>query len=165
MNSRTARITADDEDAAQLKFGKEFQDAQALLIAEVKVLLDANDEKRRTEGDDDASASASIASSEFVSDSIKRKTVEYCEKFSRFTDKQTIKEIRQLFPSDKFHQFEAAQLANLGCETVDEAKTLIPRQDLAKREDELDDNQLQDILDQMSNLRKFQASMSMGGLY
>ncbi|KAI9350736.1 HRDC-like protein [Obelidium mucronatum] len=141
MHRRLAK--ADDEDASENKFGREFQDAQALLIAEVKVLLDANEEKRLA-GDEPMSS----ASSE-----IKRKTVDYCARFGRFTDKQTIKEVRQLFPIDQFSQFEAAQLANLGCETAEEAKILIPS--LAKR-DELDDATLQDLLDQMSTLRKFQ---------
>ncbi|KAI8612873.1 HRDC-like protein [Chytriomyces sp. MP71] len=85
--------------------------------------------------------------------SIKNKTVAYCTRFSRFTDKHTIKEIRQLFPAGEFHQFETAQLANLVCETVDEAKILIPS--LGKRAD-LDEAHLQDLLDQMSNLRRFQ---------
>ncbi|KAJ3084595.1 RNA polymerase B, partial [Physocladia obscura] len=144
MNRSALRIALDEEDATQLKFGREFQGAQALLISEVKVLLDANEDKRRL-GEEPTVASTDI----------KRKTVEYCARFSRFSDKPTIKEIRQLFPPDLFHQFEAAQLANLGCESVDEAKILIPS--LAKR-DNLDDAQLQDLLDQMSNLRKFQSA-------
>ncbi|KAJ3261949.1 hypothetical protein HDU77_000537 [Chytriomyces hyalinus] len=129
----------DEEDASELKFGREFQDAQALLISEVKVLLEATDESREIDG---------------ASTDIKRKTVEYCARFSRFSDKHTIKEIRQLFPTGEFHQFETAQLANLGCETVEEAKILIPS--LNKRAD-IDESHLQDLLDQMSNLRKFQA--------
>ncbi|KAJ3075352.1 RNA polymerase B [Podochytrium sp. JEL0797] len=145
--NRQRNAKVDEEDASLNLFGKEFQDAQALLIAEVKVLLDANEEKRL------AGEEPSVQSTD-----IKRKTVEYCARFGRFTDKQTIKEVRQLFPTDQFSQFEAAQLANLGCETVEEAKVLIPS--LAKRE-ELDENHVQDLLDQMSNLRKFQA----GGMF
>jgi hypothetical protein len=35
--------------------------------------------------------------------------------------------ICRLFPKDEFHPFEVAQLANLCCETAEEAKILIPR--------------------------------------
>ncbi|KAJ3297064.1 RNA polymerase II [Rhizoclosmatium globosum] len=141
--NRNRNQKIDEEDATENKFGKEFQEAQALLIAEVKVLLDAS-EQRRMMGEEPSVAATDI----------KRKTIEYCNRFGRFSDKQSIKEVRQLFPLDQFSQFEAAQLVNLGCESSEEAKILIPS--LAKRE-ELDDNHLQDLLDQMTNLRKFQA--------
>ncbi|KAI8852319.1 RNA polymerase II [Chytridium lagenaria] len=129
---KTRRGIAEDEDAAEMRLGDEFQDVQCLLISEVRVLLEVAKERNRSEGRESTS-------------DVMQKTMDYCERFSRFNNKQTIKEMRHL---------KMAQLANLCCETVDEAKALIPS--LAKRFDSLNDKELQDLLDQMSNIRKFQ---------
>ncbi|KAI9357696.1 HRDC-like protein [Zopfochytrium polystomum] len=138
-------IAADnDEDAAELRFGAEFEetdDCKALMISEVKVLLELVEDKKRREGLNSSGSD------------IKQKTLDYCQRFSRFPKAETIKELRQLFPPDQFQPFETAQLANLCCETVEEAKSLIPS--LNKRFDSLEDGKLLDLLDQMSNLRKF----------
>ncbi|KAJ3115271.1 RNA polymerase B [Phlyctochytrium bullatum] len=138
------RTLVEEEDAADLKLGGEFQDVQCLLISEVRVLLEVAKEKRREAGRDNTP-------------DIVQKAADYCQKFSRFNNKQTIKEIRGLFPEDQnFHQFEMAQLANLCCETVEEAKALIPS--LAKKFDDHEDARLQDLLDQMANLRRYQTT-------
>ncbi|KAJ3190964.1 RNA polymerase B [Irineochytrium annulatum] len=138
------KIIHEEEDAAEGRLGEEFQDVQCLLISEVRVLLEVAKERSRKEG------------RERTSD-ILQKTMDYCEKFSRFNDKQTIKEIRQLFPEDQnFHQYEMAQLANLCCDSPEEARAMIPS--LNKKFSQVDDGRIQDLLDQMSNLRKFQGS-------
>ena len=103
--------TLEETDSALDKFGQDFQDTQCLLISEVRVLLQVAKDKKRGE--------KSVAE-------IIQKTIDYCDKFSKFTNKATVKEVR-LILKDDFSQFESAQLANLGCETVEEAKTLIPR--------------------------------------
>ncbi|KAJ3073495.1 RNA polymerase B, partial [Quaeritorhiza haematococci] len=111
---RIRRGQVEEEDAATLKFGEEFQDVQCLLISEVRVLLEVAKGRKEREGGDKA-----------ISE-IMQKTIDYCDKFSRFSNKQTVKEVRTLFPADEFAQFEMAQLANLCCESAEEAKTLIP---------------------------------------
>ncbi|KAJ3416104.1 RNA polymerase B [Chytridiales sp. JEL 0842] len=133
-----------NEDAAECRFGDEFQDVQCLLISEVRVLLEAAEDKKRKDGGVGG-----------MSD-IKQKTLDHCQRFSRFTNKQTVKEIRQLYSHEQFHDFEVAQLANLCCETVEEAKSLI--QSLSKRFDNIEDAKLQDLLDQMSSLRRYQTN-------
>lgn len=73
------------------------------------------------------------------------KTLEYCERFSRFKNKETIIAVRKYIDSKRklkkfisiffsmlvqktnFHKFEIASLANLCPENSEEAKALIPR--------------------------------------
>ncbi|MPC96344.1 DNA-directed RNA polymerase II subunit RPB4 [Portunus trituberculatus] len=55
------------------------------------------------------------------------KTLNYCERFSKFKFRTTIKAIRELLNQKKLHKFELAALANLCPETPEEAKALIPR--------------------------------------
>ena len=61
----------------------------------------------------------------------------------------------------EFDPFEASQLANLACETAEEAKALIPRHrfpillilsSLSRHQDD----HLQNLLNEMANLLKFQ---------
>ncbi|KAJ3218275.1 RNA polymerase B [Dinochytrium kinnereticum] len=119
MSKKNRRGITEDEDAAELHLGGEFQDVQCLLISEVRVLLEVAKERNRTEGRETNS---------------------------------------ELFPeNENFHQFEMAQLANLCCESVEEAKALIPS--LNRKFNNFEDAKLQDLLDQMSNLRRYQTTM------
>lgn len=68
------------EDANLRQFGPEFQDVQCLLISEVKVLLEVQRDQKRLQGQE--------------VQEIVGKTLEYCGRFSRFSNKQTVKEIR-----------------------------------------------------------------------
>jgi DNA-directed RNA polymerase II subunit RPB4 len=78
-----------------------------------------------------------------------QKTIDYCQRFSKFSQKQTVKEIRLLF-ADDFHQFEMAQLANLCVESAEEAVVLVPS--LASR----NEDELQSLLNDLQNLKKYQ---------
>ena len=60
------------------------------------------------------------------------KTLNYCERFSKFKNRATIKAIRELLNQKKLHKFELAALANLCPETPEEAKALIPRYFMVK---------------------------------
>ncbi|KAJ1535827.1 hypothetical protein HK405_015489 [Cladochytrium tenue] len=54
-------VAVDEDDAADLRFGAEFEesdDCKALMISEVKVLLELVEEKRRSEGMDAPTASS-----------------------------------------------------------------------------------------------------------
>ncbi len=79
-----------------------------------------------------------------------RKTLDYVNVFSKINNRQTVENIRSLFPSDEFDGFEATCLMNLSCESADEAKVLIPS--LSR----IPDDHLQNILNEMNNLIKFQ---------
>lgn len=130
------RQLAVEEDANQMVFGPEFQDEQCLLISEVKVLLEVNVERKK-------------ASNQNIPD-IMTKTIQYCTKFSRFSNKQSVKDVRSLFPDSVYHNFEMAQLANLTCESSEEAKFLVPSLD------RIDDFELQTKLQELNNYLQFQ---------
>ncbi|KAI9322300.1 HRDC-like protein [Dichotomocladium elegans] len=105
-----------NEDAATLSLGEEFQNAQCLYTSEVKILLEAQQDSKES------------ATENRPTTSITTKTLEYVRMFSRFTNRDSVREVRQLLGKDDMAQFEIAQLANLCCEDAEEAKALIPRQ-------------------------------------
>ncbi|CAF2996054.1 unnamed protein product [Rotaria socialis] len=153
-----ALANQDDEDAAQLKFPKEFDKAEPMMISEVLLMLEQrrqqNSNANGLDDDDDE-----ITSSEAFND-----TVAYCERFSKFKTKEAIGAVRNLlFPKDQpngmgstnpssgLHKFEAALLANLCPQQAVEAKTLIPSLD-----SKLDDDECQKIVDEIQTYRSFQ---------
>ncbi|UJR37476.1 hypothetical protein I4U23_030179 [Adineta vaga] len=146
----------DDEDAAQLKFPKEFDKAEPMMISEVLLMLEQRREQQANSGMDDEDE---ITSSEAFND-----IVSYCERFSKFKTKEAIGAVRNLlFPKDQsnsmsttnstpvLHKFEAALLANLCPQLAAEAKTLIPSLD-----SKLDDEECQKIVDEIQTYRSFQ---------
>jgi DNA-directed RNA polymerase II subunit RPB4 len=63
-----------------------------------------------------------------------QKSLDYVQMFSKFKNKETIKDLTKLFPTNKenpnqtqFHPFEVTQIINLCPETVEDAKGWIPR--------------------------------------
>lgn len=84
-----------------------------------------------------------------------QKTIDYCQKFAKFTAKKAIKDIRPLFPEDdskKYSQFELAQIVNLCLESAEEAFVLIPSL-VGRNEDEL-----QNLLNDLQNLKRTQGA-------
>ncbi|XP_025031125.1 DNA-directed RNA polymerase II subunit RPB4 isoform X2 [Python bivittatus] len=79
------------------------------------------------------------------------KTLNYTGRFSRFKNRETIASVRSLLLQKKLHKFELACLANLGPETAEEAKALIP-----SLEGRFEDEELQQILDDIQTKRSFQ---------
>jgi len=126
------RQQQEEEDASQLKLGREFSNAACLLISEVKMLLEA---RHRAPPDTQ----------------VYNKTVDYVKTFTRFPSTEATAAARQLMRRTlDLSQFETAQVGNLCPQTADEAKSCIPS--LAKVDDEV----LQPVLDELQTLRKFQ---------
>ncbi|KAG8928881.1 RNA polymerase B [Tulasnella sp. 418] len=131
MSSRR-RNQIEEEDAATLKLGTEFNNAGCLLISEVKFLLDL-----RTKDAPDTT--------------VYKKTMEYVKTFSKFSSNDSTASVREALGREgNLAQFEIAQIANLCPSTAEEAKNIIPS--LVK----LEDDHLQAILDEVQTLRKFQ---------
>ncbi|CAO3681424.1 unnamed protein product [Umbelopsis ramanniana] len=87
----------------------------------------------------------------FIS-SVLAKTVNYVQAFSRFTNRDSVREVRGLLAKDSsLSQFEIAQLANLCCDDSEEAKALIP-----SLHNKIDDDRLQELMNQMLTIKKFQ---------
>ena len=79
------------------------------------------------------------------------KTLNYCQRFSRYKNRETIAAVRSLLTQKKLHKYELAQLANLCPETPEEAKALIP-----SLEGRFQDEELRHILDDIQTQRSLQ---------
>jgi len=128
-----------DEDATELVFPKEFESSEALLISEVNMLLEHRKQQNES------------AEEEQELSEVFTKTHQYCQRFSRYKNRETISAIRSLLSQKKLHKFELAQLANLCPETPEEAKALIP-----SLEGRFPDEELRLILDDIQTQRSFQ---------
>jgi len=128
-----------EEDATELIFPKEFENAEALLISEVHMLLE-----HRKQTNENAEEETELSE-------VFTKTQAYCQRFSRYKNRETISAVRQLLSQKKLHKFEVAQLANLSPETPEEAKALIP-----SLEGRYQDEELRLILEDIQTQRSFQ---------
>ncbi|XP_043262682.1 transcriptional adapter 2A isoform X3 [Colletes latitarsis] len=128
-----------EEDAADLQFPKEFENAETLLISEVSMLL----EHRKAQNES--------AEEEQEFSEVFMKSLTYTNRFRRFKNKETIAAVRSLLIQKKLHKFELASLANLCPETPEEAKALIP-----SLEGRLEDEELRTILDDIQTKRSLQ---------
>ncbi|XP_076358851.1 RNA polymerase II subunit D isoform X2 [Tachypleus tridentatus] len=128
-----------EEDASELQFPKEFENAETLLISEVHMLLEHRKQQNES------------AEEEQELSEVFLKTLDYCQQFSRYKNRETIAAVRSLLMQKKLHKFELAQLANLAPETPEEAKALIP-----SLEGRFEDEELRQILDDIQTQRSFQ---------
>nr|XP_055057086.1 DNA-directed RNA polymerase II subunit RPB4 isoform X2 [Misgurnus anguillicaudatus] len=135
----TAQVGDVEEDASQLMFPKEFENAETLLNSEVHMLLEHR--KQQNESAEDEQELSEV----FM------KTLNYTARFSRFKNRETIASVRSLLLQKKLHKFELASLANLCPEAAEEAKALIP-----SVEGRFEDEELQQILDDIQTKRSFQ---------
>ncbi|KAI8645529.1 DNA-directed RNA polymerase II subunit RPB4 [Parasitella parasitica] len=129
----------DQEDASTLKLGDEFEGAQCLYISEVRIILEAQEDSKEN-GTDNRPRTNVMA-----------KTLDYVRAFSRFSNIESVREVRQVLLKENMAQFEVAQIANLCCEDAEEAKALIP-----SLENKVEVPELQEMLSQMLTIKKFQ---------
>jgi DNA-directed RNA polymerase II subunit RPB4 len=80
------------------------------------------------------------------------KTLDYVSQLSPMNNPETVKEVRKLLKDTELEPFEVAQLANLLPEKAEEAKSLIPS--IQARQD---DDDLQQVLNELQNLKRFQS--------
>ncbi|GJQ69777.1 hypothetical protein Trydic_g22336 [Trypoxylus dichotomus] len=128
-----------EEDAADLQFPKEFENAETLLISEVHMLLEHR--KAQNESAEDEQEFSDV----FM------KTLTYTDRFRKFKNKEVISAVRNLLSQKKLHKFELAAIANLCPETAEEAKSLIP-----SLEGRFEDEDLQALLDDIQTKRSIQ---------
>ncbi|EJW80599.1 RNA polymerase II subunit protein 4, partial [Wuchereria bancrofti] len=100
-----------DEDATELKFPKEFEQADTLLTSEVYLLLEHR--RQQSEQKEEIDEMSDV----FV------KTLNYTRRMARFKNRETIRAVRTLLATKPLHKFEVAQIANLCPETSEEAKS------------------------------------------
>lgn len=174
----TTQNIDDEENAATLKLGPEFQLTQitnngdeeqliALNLSEARLLIRAALKERKSkntrEGDDDEMLDGEnekedeIANMDLAgpnSNEIMHKTLNYLSTFARFKNSSSTETVEKLLndfsslASEPLHPFELAQLGTLECEDAEEAKSLIP-----SLGNKVSDVQLQSLL---TELRKYQ---------
>ncbi|XP_074097296.1 transcriptional adapter 2A isoform X2 [Cotesia typhae] len=128
-----------EEDAADLQFPKEFENAETLLISEVHLLL----EHRKAQNE--------LAEDEQEFSEVFTKSFNYTERFRKFKSKEMISAVRSMLMQKKLHKFEVASLANLCPEMTEEAKSLIP-----SIEGRLEEEDLRTILEDIQTKRSLQ---------
>ncbi|KAF5398998.1 hypothetical protein EG68_12541 [Paragonimus skrjabini miyazakii] len=133
---------AEECDASELKFPKEFENADTLMLAEVKLLLE-----HRKEQNESATVHELELAPAFT------KTLNYATQFSKFNNRETIESVRSLLSQKRFHGFELAAIANLLPDSAEECKALIPSLDSSRFTEE----DLQQLLDEIQSKRSFQA--------
>ncbi|XP_015781865.1 DNA-directed RNA polymerase II subunit RPB4 [Tetranychus urticae] len=138
-NQQGEAAVAVEEDATELKFPVEFENAETLLTSEVCMLM----EHRKQQNEE--------REEEQELNEIFTKTLNYCQRFSKFKNRETIAAVRHQLMNKKLHKFEFAQLANLCPETPEEAKALLP-----SLETRFTDEDLRQILDDIQTQRSFQ---------
>uniref|UniRef100_A0A914WIJ4 RNA polymerase Rpb4/RPC9 core domain-containing protein n=2 Tax=Plectus sambesii TaxID=2011161 RepID=A0A914WIJ4_9BILA len=135
----TAEPEVQEEDAADLKFPKEFDQAETLLSSEVYLLLEHR--RQQSEQQEDMTEMSEV----FL------KMLNYTQRMARFKNRETIRAVRTLLASKPLHKFEVAQIGNLCPETAEEAKALIP-----SLENKLEDDELEEILKDVQSKKTFQ---------
>ncbi|KND04807.1 DNA-directed RNA polymerase II subunit RPB4 [Spizellomyces punctatus DAOM BR117] len=140
--SRGARRDTEDLDSATGKLGADFQGVDCLLIPEVKLLLDMHKRRRMQSG------------IERPSNEVFEKTLEYCSRFTAFSNPNTVRHIKSTIDSSQYEPFEIGLMGNLGIESVEEARSLIP----SLNRETLDDNTIHSTLNDLQNLKKYQAA-------
>ncbi|KAK3599594.1 hypothetical protein CHS0354_035835 [Potamilus streckersoni] len=128
-----------EEDASELQFPKEFENAETLLVSEVQMLLEHRKQQNES------------AEEEQELSEVFMKTLQYTQRFSKFKNRETIAAVRTLLMQKKLHKFELAALANLCPDNLDEAKSLIP-----SLEGRFEDEELTQILEDIQTKRSFQ---------
>lgn len=128
-----------EENAAELQFPKEFENAETLLISEVNLVL-----QHRIKQNENSEEEQELSE-------VFNKTHNYTTRFSRFNNRDTITTIRQILGQKKLHKFELAQIANLAPEIPEEAKGLIP-----SLEGRFTDEELTIMLDDIQTQRSIQ---------
>ncbi|KAI5310756.1 RNA polymerase B, partial [Ascosphaera atra] len=128
------------EATTQLKLG-EFQDVPTLSLSEARLVINKVLDLRRK-----GNTAGHTEEPEALI-----KTQDYLEVFARFKEKENIEAVERLLSAHpELELFERSQLGSLCCDNAEEAKSLIPS--LANK---ISDNDLQELLDELTKLRNF----------
>mmetsp|Transcript_41011 Transcript_41011/g.92852 ORF Transcript_41011/g.92852 Transcript_41011/m.92852 type:complete len:145 (-) Transcript_41011:118-552(-) len=128
-----------DEDASVLKLGPNFQNAKCLMNAEVALILQMKLQNM---------APGTQQKSDFT------KAFEYVNRVKQFTDRDTVKRVRDDLEKKNYEDFEIVQLGNLLPGDAEEAKTLIPSLRMPDRQTgPVDSGALSEVLNQITTYR------------
>lgn len=138
------KSAVEEEDAAELRLGSDFKDANCLTAAEVKLVCQSKIDDDAEQGEEAPTTKTRVF----------EKTMAYVRRFSGRTSSTAAAHIRDLSQQSGLHDFEAAVVSNLAPVDWDEAKTLVPS--LESEERGLTEEGVTAMLDEMANVRKFE---------
>lgn len=140
----------EEEDAAELKLGADFEKAKCLMNSEVAVILERKYEQLQQLADDPASQVSQVF----------EKSLQYVKRFSRYQNPNAVKQVREVLSRNQLAEFEVCVIGNLCPDTLEEAKALVPS--LAKRskadddEDGVTDDKIEQMLTDLATIKKFE---------
>ncbi|KAK5174315.1 RNA polymerase B [Saxophila tyrrhenica] len=147
LSRRRPPPTGDEETTSILRLG-EYTDVPCLSVSEANTILQKVIEARN-KPDESGRKPPGMPSSDVFT-----KTEIYLKLFARFNGEQAVQQVEsvssKLVGPGGITGFERAQLGTLCCDTVEEARTLIP-----SLEGKVSDDDLQQVLDDISKLRDF----------
>ncbi|KAK3059130.1 RNA polymerase B [Extremus antarcticus] len=150
LSRRRPPPTGDEETTSVLRLG-EYTDVPCLSVSEANTILQKVIEARNKPDDNGRKPPAMPNTDVFT------KTADYLKSFARFNGEQAVQQVESVSSKlvgrgggEGITGFERAQLGTLCCDTVEEARTLIP-----SLEGKVSDDDLQQVLDDISKLRDF----------
>ncbi|KAH8903362.1 hypothetical protein BR93DRAFT_885324 [Coniochaeta sp. PMI_546] len=132
-----------DQVGGTLELG-EFADVQTLTVSEATLVLNAIRDRRRKHG------ITMVYTNGDAQQVIVDEGLKHARAFAMYRNTEAVEAVDRLLSQyTELAMFERAQLGSLGCQSADEAKTLIPSLD-----GKIDDEALQNLLDQLESLRR-----------
>eukprot|EP00897_Mesotaenium_endlicherianum_P008665 jgi/Mesen1/7827/ME000417S07133 len=144
-----ARPPQEEEDASELKLGDDFTKAKCLMNAEVAIIL-----RKKLETLQDSNPTEDPHAQVTP---VFEKALAYVERFSRHKNDEAVKQVREKLASEKnLSEFETCVIGNLGPDTLEEAKALVPSLVTVTRNPPIDDDQIEALLHELAVIRKFE---------
>ncbi|KAF2480479.1 HRDC-like protein [Neohortaea acidophila] len=147
LSRRRPPPTGDEETTTVLRLG-EFEGVPCLSLSEAHTIIQKL-KTSRSQTDEQGNKPVPMPNTD-----VYNKTEAYLETFVRFKTEQSASQVeavsQKLVQEGLITSFERAQLATLCCDTVEEARTLIP-----SLEGKVSDDELQQTLDDISKMRDF----------
>ncbi|XP_077248527.1 DNA-directed RNA polymerase II subunit 4 isoform X1 [Tasmannia lanceolata] len=134
----------EEENAAELKIGTEFEKAKCLMNCEVALILDRKYEQLQQMSDDPMNQISQVF----------EKSLQYVKRFSRYKNPDAVRQVREILSRNQLAEFELCVLGNLCPETVEEAIAMVPS--LKAKERMHDDDAIEKMLNDLSLIKKFE---------
>ncbi|XP_048329990.1 DNA-directed RNA polymerase II subunit 4-like [Ziziphus jujuba] len=137
-------VKEEEEDASVLKLGDEFLKAKCLMNCEVSILLEHRCDQLKHLSDDSLKQLPQVF----------EKALQYVKRFSRFTNQDAVKQVREVLSRYQLAEYELAVLGNLCPETVEEANAVVPS--LKTKGRSHDDEAIEKLLNDLLMVKKFE---------
>ncbi|XP_021909318.1 DNA-directed RNA polymerase II subunit 4-like [Carica papaya] len=134
----------EEENAAELKIGDDFLKAKCLMNCEVSILLDRKCDQLKQMSEDAMNQIPQVLD----------KSLQYVQRFSRFTNQDAVKQVREVLSQCKLTEFELAVLGNLCPETVEEAVAVVPS--LQTKGRGISEEAIEKLLNELMMIKKFE---------